>query len=118
MPRSIHAMALGIDPSNVVFDDAIPQQGKCVPYRVLESKRSGDLKLLVQLRAGWRFDVETHSYREEMLVRSGHGIFREEGIYRPYRPGDLLVVPASVEHAFVQVDEDTILEKHMLREAV
>lgn len=108
----LRTMVSGIDPNAVTFADSILHQGKLVPYRVLKTRGRGDLTLLVRLAAGWRFGLETHPYEEEMCILRGKGIFREEGIIRPYGPGDLIIVPPRVEHSFARVDEDTILVKH------
>ena len=49
---------------------------------------------------------QPHSRDEIYVVISGHGWFRNGDERHPFKPGDLLFVPAAVEHRFEDFSED------------
>ena len=61
----------------------------------------------VELYAPQGRDLQTPHERGEFYVGArGHGVLRCEGKEYPCAPGDLLFVPAGVEHRFVQSSDD------------
>lgn len=51
-------------------------------------------------------DQEPHTQDELYVVVNGSGFFRIEDERRPFGPGDLLFVPAGVEHRFEDFTPD------------
>ena len=49
---------------------------------------------------------QPHAQDELYVVISGWGIFQNGSEQYPFGPGDLLFVPAGVEHRFLQFSED------------
>ena len=66
--------------------------------------------LTVGLYAPRGIDDQTpHSRDEVYVVISGRGHFRNGAERRPFAPGDVLFVPASVEHRFEEFTDDLAL---------
>ena len=64
-------------------------------------------KMYVEVYAPQKVDRQTpHDQDEIYVVISGTGTFFNGGQRRPFRPGDLLFVPAGVEHRFEDFSED------------
>ena len=49
---------------------------------------------------------EPHTRDEVYVVVSGHGEFVNDGFRKPFQPGELLFVPAGVEHRFENFSDD------------
>ena len=47
-----------------------------------------------------------HNQDEVYVVMSGRGTFRNGPVSHPFQPGDVLFVPADVEHAFENFSDD------------
>lgn len=63
--------------------------------------------MYVEVYAPQKVDLQTpHDQDEIYVVISGTGTFFNDGERRPFEPGDLLFVPAGVEHRFEGFSED------------
>jgi len=63
--------------------------------------------MYVEIYQPKKTDLQTpHSQDEIYVVISGTGIFFNNGERRPFRPGDLIFVPAGIEHRFEDFTED------------
>ena len=52
-------------------------------------------------------DLQTPHTRDEVyVIASGHGMFSNGGEERPFEPGEVLFVPAGVEHRFTEFSDD------------
>ena len=52
-------------------------------------------------------DRQTPHTRDEVyVIASGHGMFANGGEERPFQSGEVLFVPAGVEHRFTEFSED------------
>jgi len=66
--------------------------------------------LLVEIYAPRGRDIQTPHMRDELyLVVSGIGNFYSDGRRSPFRPGDVLFVPAGVEHRFENFSDDLVV---------
>ncbi len=71
----------------------------------LDIFRHGSLQ--VEIYRPDRVDRQTPHTRDELyVVISGSGIFLKDGKGRPFEAGELLFVPAGMEHRFVDFSED------------
>lgn len=52
-------------------------------------------------------DLQTPHQQDELyVIASGTGIFSRDGVRVPFAPGDVLFVPAGMEHRFEQFSTD------------
>ncbi len=66
--------------------------------------------LEIEIYAPRGLDPQTPHDRDEVyLVISGSGLFRNGDRTHTFAPGDLMFVPAGVEHRFEEFDEDLAL---------
>ena len=47
-----------------------------------------------------------HTQDELYIVASGTGVFMRDGERRPFKPGDLIFVPAAADHRFEDFSDD------------
>lgn len=75
--------------------------------RIFEFIRTPALSCMVyRLPAGSRDMQAPHMEDEVYFVLSGHARMRVAGQERKVAPGDILLVRASIEHSFFDIDED------------
>lgn len=64
-------------------------------------------RMSVELYQPVKMDLQTpHNQDEIYVVISGNGWFFNQGVRRVFRPGDVLFVPAGIEHRFEDFSED------------
>lgn len=83
----------------------------CLPAQTAEQLRFATLfargSLSVELYAPQGIDAQTpHTQDELYVIISGHGEFVNGEQRHPFGPGDVLFVPAGVEHRFEQFSSD------------
>lgn len=77
--------------------------GHAAPF--VEVFRHGSLN--VEYYAPRSVDLQKPHPRDEIyVVISGTGIFRKGEHEQPFEPGEVLFVPAQVEHSFIDFSED------------
>lgn len=91
-------------PSRITVNEALAR----IPSRGVRHVRvlsRGDLEL--QIYAPQDRDDQTPHDRDEMyVVSAGEGMFRNGPSIVPFGPGDVLLVPAGVEHRFESFSND------------
>ena len=61
----------------------------------------------VELYAPRGEDLQTpHAQDELYIILTGHGEFQNGAERHPFQPGDVIFVPAGVEHRFLEFSED------------
>ena len=76
--------------------------------RFVELFRHGSLT--VELYAPRQRDPQSPHTRDEIYsVVQGRGLFRNGAEQHPFGPGDLLFVPAGVEHRFLDFSDDLVV---------
>lgn len=98
-----------------VFDQS-PQWQIGINEALQKLKQSGDQSFIKLLEHGTMFaefykpekvDLQTPHRRDELyIVANGHGIFFNNGERRKFVTGDVLFVPAGVEHRFEDFSDD------------
>jgi mannose-6-phosphate isomerase-like protein (cupin superfamily) len=76
--------------------------------RFVELLRHGTLSVELYAPRG-RDPQSPHTRDEVYVVIAGQGQFRNGGTRRPFGPGDLLFVPAGVEHRFENFSDDLVV---------
>jgi mannose-6-phosphate isomerase-like protein (cupin superfamily) len=63
--------------------------------------------LVVEIYKPVKVDLQMPHTRDEVyVVLSGTGVFLNNGVRQPFGPGEVLFVPANVEHRFEQFSND------------
>jgi mannose-6-phosphate isomerase-like protein (cupin superfamily) len=76
--------------------------------RFVELFRHGTLSVELYAPRG-RDPQSPHNRDEVYVVVAGQGQFRNGGTRHPFGPGDLLFVPAGVEHRFEEFSDDLVV---------
>jgi len=90
---------------------------KINPLEALGQLRTHEGKTFIELFRHGTMSVEIyapqghdpqqpHTQDELYVVVSGHGLFQHGAEQYPFGPGDLLFVPAGVEHRFLEFSDD------------
>lgn len=82
---------------------ALAREKDQLPY--VELFAHGSLSVEIYRPAGVD-EQAPHSRDEVYVVVSGHGEFVNGGIRQPFQPGELLFVPAGIEHRFENFSDD------------
>ena len=89
-----------LTPSNAL---KMLQENDGVPFA--EVRRQGSLEVEIYKPEG--VDLQTPHTRDEVyVVISGSGQFINGGVKHPFEPGEVLIVPAGVEHRFEAFTDD------------
>lgn len=82
----------------------LPEQGPG-QLRFATLFQRGSLSVEIYAPQG-RDEQQPHRQDELYVIISGTGTFLNDGDRRPFGPGDVLFVPAGVEHRFEEFSED------------
>ena len=83
--------------------DALKRSETSLPFVELLSHGSLSVEIYQPLVQDTQ---EPHARDEVYVVVSGHGDFVNGGVRMPFQPGELLFVPAGVEHRFENFSDD------------
>jgi mannose-6-phosphate isomerase-like protein (cupin superfamily) len=73
------------------------------PFRSVFSHGS----LVVEIYKPEKVDLQTPHIRDELyVIATGTGFFWNDGVRRPVEPGEVLFVPAGIEHRFEDFSDD------------
>ena len=97
-----------IKTESVPVEDFVRPGAAGVKLQNLIGERQGSERVAMRLytvQKGGHTNIDQHEYEHQMYVLKGHGILKCKNKDLPLSPGDAVLVPANIQHQFINQDE-------------